>query len=430
MSGPNVTPVPINGVFRSSDAAGMQAGNNFSQVNSFRISAVIDRLSLHLSGSYVDDKFEFSNLCLSLSRGIDYAIVNGEVPVRVTDLPPLLKQLCLRKKDSYLAASVVVLMISVKNACETGWFAEADSKELMGLAAELLGSDCGFNVGLRCSDSVISTIMSRFYPRIKMHHMLAYREVKPGYDAYLIDFLIGKDMKFPNERTINVFVVQTDNIETSSCLITPPNVNFFVNGVGVEKRTNTFLDPGPQIPTAVTQFLRYGSNVLQAIGEFNGNYIIVVGVMTAASNPGSNCLKEYELSAPAFVDSDSEIIEGPSRVSINCPISFKRIKTPVKGHLCKHFQCFDYDNYVDINSRRPSWRCPHCNQSVCFTDIRVDQKIVFILKEVDTSASEIIVSSDGSWTAVSKTDESIRDPENKILDKGDDGKQQPMMDLT
>nr|GEY62060.1 E4 SUMO-protein ligase PIAL2 [Tanacetum cinerariifolium] len=39
-------------------------------------------------------------------------------------------------------------------------------------------------------------------------------------------------------------------------------------------------------------------------------------------------------------------------------------------------RCFDFDNYVDINSRRPPWRCPLCGQSVCFTDIRIDQGMV------------------------------------------------------
>nr|GEZ47534.1 E4 SUMO-protein ligase PIAL2-like isoform X2 [Tanacetum cinerariifolium] len=39
-------------------------------------------------------------------------------------------------------------------------------------------------------------------------------------------------------------------------------------------------------------------------------------------------------------------------------------------------RCFDFDNYVDINSRRPSWCCPLCGQSVCFTDIRIDKGMV------------------------------------------------------
>ncbi|KAM7494301.1 hypothetical protein LguiB_028910 [Lonicera macranthoides] len=31
--------------------------------------------------------------------------------------------------------------------------------------------------------------------------------------------------------------------------------------------------------------------------------------------------------------------------------------------------CSDFDNFMDINSIRPSWRCPYCNQYVCFTNI-------------------------------------------------------------
>ena len=96
--------------------------------------------------------------------------------------------------------------------------------------------------------------------------------------------------------------------------------------------------------------------------------------------------------------------------------SFSRIKTPVKGHSCKHLQvsnpclskncfiaftrtlefgkftllslpfpspcqCFDFNNYVGMNSRRPLWRCPHCSQSVCFTDIRIDQSMVKASKD-------------------------------------------------
>lgn len=168
-----------------------------------------------------------------------------------------------------------------------------------------------------------------------------------------------------------------------------------------------------------------------------GNYIIIVAFMSMISNPISPTLPNYVPPVAAAPDPDNELTEGPSTTSLNCPIryyfyfyfcfiliqialhlsslinvfkskflflfSFKRIKTPVKGQLCKHrqvsdekgvyvflhrreivitcfriypLQCFDYDNYVDINSRRPSWKCPHCSQSVCFTDIRIDRIMV------------------------------------------------------
>ncbi|WJX11255.1 E4 SUMO-protein ligase pial1 [Trifolium repens] len=99
---------------------------------------------------------------------------------------------------------------------------------------------------------------------------------------------------------------------------------------------------------------------------------------------------------PAVEYSDSDIVEGESRISLNCPISFTRIKTPVKGHSCKHFQCFDFDNFVEINCKRPSWRCPHCNRCVCYTEIRLDRNMIEILEKVGDNIKEVIVHADGS----------------------------------
>lgn len=213
-------------------------------------------------------------------------------------------------------------------------------------------------------------------------------------------------MSSPGDK-IRLFVAQTYSIETSYCLISPPKVNFLLNGKAVERRSSLVMDTGPQIPTAVTHLLKYGLNLLQAVGEFNGNYLVVVAVMSEMPKADSNALQDYEQHAPSTVDSDFEIIEEPSRISLNCPISIRRIRTPVKGHSCKHIQCFDFDNYVDINSRRPSWRCPHCNQHVCFADIRIDQKMVKVLKEVEANVSDIVFSSDGSWQAVKNSDAAI-----------------------
>ncbi|CAA2992412.1 E4 SUMO- ligase PIAL2-like isoform X2 [Olea europaea subsp. europaea] len=262
--------------------------------------------------------------------------------------------------------------------------------------------------------------MSRFYPTMKMGHIFAFLEIQPGYGTYVRDFQISKNVQFSQEDKIRLFVVQADSIETSSCLISPPKMNFLLNGKGVERRTNLHTDTGPQIPTLVTHMLKYGSNLLQAVGEFNGNYIIAVAFMRTMSTPDINAIEDYVQHVPEAIDSDSEIIEGPSRISINCPISFRRIKTPVKGHSCKHLQCFDYDNYVNINSRRPSWRCPHCNQHVCFTDIRLDQKMAKVLKEVGPNVKEVIISSDGSWNAVIETEDTTKKPEDKTSNVGHD----------
>ncbi|CAA0838789.1 RING/U-box superfamily protein [Striga hermonthica] len=415
MAGTAVTPPPAAGIPVTDGSAALKSSLSASDWNSFRMSAVMDRLLAHIYGNRKSETVEFLNLCLSLARSIDFAIGNNEVPSRSPDLPSLVKKVvCQYKTDSVLQASIMVLMISVKSACQTGWFSVADSDELSNLTKEIETNFCSVS---NCNNqpdhhlSIISTIMSRFYPRIKLGHILALLEVKPGYDAYVKDFQISKNISTSPQDKIRLLVVQTDNTETSACLVSPAKVNFLLNGRGVERRTNHSLDTGPQIPTIVNNLLKYGTNLLQAVGEFNGNYCIAVAFTSEVPNPDNNTLQDYEQHAPATVDADSEIIVGPSRISLNCPISFKKIKTPVKGHSCKHIQCFDFDNYVDINSRRPSWRCPHCNQHVSFTDIRIDQKMFKILKEAGSHVSNVTISSDGSWSATTaETDDTTQKP--------------------
>lgn len=386
-----------------------------SYVNSFRISAVADRLFTHIRAGTKTDSIEFFNLCLSLARGIDYAVANNEVPSRAPDLPLLLKQVCQRKNDPLLQAAIMVLMISVKNACRNRWFTEKDNEELHILSNEIGSSFCSVDMNTEVSSFLptISTIMSRFYPQMRMGQILAFLEAKPGYGAYVKDFQIQKNGRSSPQDKIRLLVAQTDNIETSSCIISPPQVNFLLNGKGVERRTNLYMDTGPQIPTTVTHMLKYGTNLLQAVGQFNGNYIIVVAFMSMNSTSGRPMLPDYIQPAVNAIDSDSEIIEGPSRISLNCPISFRRINTPVKGHSCKHLQCFDFDNFVEINSRRPSWRCPHCNQCICFTDIHIDQNMVKVLREVGENVVDVMFSADGSWKAVTESDEHKDKPHDK-----------------
>nr|XP_016457245.1 PREDICTED: E4 SUMO-protein ligase PIAL2-like isoform X2 [Nicotiana tabacum] len=426
MAGTTVNSLPTAGVNVGVDGGANNRVSSASYVNSFRISAVVDRLAMHVCAQPKIDPQEFVHLCLSLARGIDFAIANQEVPNKAHDLPLLVKQVCRRHCDSSMLAHVMVLMISVKNACHCGWFTEKDTEELRNLANELSSSFCStldFKTEPSSSLTIISTIMSRFYPRMKMGQIICFLEAKPGFGAYVNDFQITKNTNLSKGEKVRLFVAQIDNLENALCLITPPQVNFLLNGTAVGWRSNVLMGSGPQLPTPVPQMLKFGTNLLQAVGQFNGNYIIAVAFMSEISTPVEATLPDYEQPPVSSIDPDSEIIEGPSRISLNCPISFKRIKTPVKGHSCKHLQCFDFDNYVDINSRRPSWRCPHCNQHVCFTDIRIDQDMDKVLIEVGEDVTDVMISSDGSWKAIMESDDHTEKPRDKIPDFTQDSPQ-------
>lgn len=350
---------------------------------------------------------DFFQLCIVLAKSIDSAVVYNQIPTMVHELPQLVRQVFERKDDIRLQPAIMVLMLSVKNACRSGWFRVTDTDELLTMSKEL--SSRFTSTGELSSPEthnathIISGIIPRFYPRLSLAAILVSLEAKPGYEVLVVDFHIAK--KPASHEKIHLFIARTDNMETSACLVTPPQVNFLLNGRGVEKRSIVSMDTGPQMPTDVTGMLKIGTNLLQAIGEFNGNYIIAITIMSAcpSASPASK-LFDYVPPAASSFSQDDEIIEGPSKISLHCPISYRRIVTPVKGSMCRHHQCFDYENFMEINSRRPSWRCPYCNRSISCPDLRIDQKMLKVLKEVGENALDVLISGDGSWKAITTSD--------------------------
>ncbi|KAL5199995.1 hypothetical protein ABZP36_021198 [Zizania latifolia] len=314
----------------------------------------------------------------------------------------------------------MVLMLSCKNACSSKWFQPTDCTDILRMANEISGNFCT-PISQSDNDStviqIISTIMPRYYPQLKFERLITSLGAKVGYDVLMADFFINRNM--PQDEKINLIVVQKENLDASSCVTNPPHVSFLVNGKGVDKRTNVSMETGPQFPTDITKMLKYGANIIQAVGYFNANYIIAVAFLRKLVSFDAPNLNDYV--QPVVADpSDSDILEGPSRVSLKCPISFRRIKTPIKGCLCKHYQCFDYNNYMEMNLRKPTWRCPCCNTPSNFIDLRIDQKMIKILQETGNDTIDVLVFADGSWKAVSTHDEkSDRHASDVIQQNGD-----------
>ncbi|KAJ0971486.1 hypothetical protein J5N97_019445 [Dioscorea zingiberensis] len=369
------------------------------QANALRLEMIVHRLAMHFRNGVRNE--EFSELCFFLARGIDYALTYGDLPSIAHHLPSLIRQVFEQRKCTPLQSAILVLMISVKNACQNGWFHLPDINEILRMTNELCSNFCtAASVSIDPAKVIgtISEVIPRYYPQLKFCRPVVSFEAKAGYEILLADFQIPRNTR-PEEEIV-LFVTQTDNLETSSCIISPPQVSILINGKALEKRSNVSLDHGPQFPTDITKMLKYGTNIIQALGYFSGNYIITIAFISKITSTSAPILKDY---VPPVVSTgekntqDFDIIEGPSRISLNCPISLRRIKTPVKGFLCKHHQCFDYDNFLEMNSRKPSWRCPYCNQPTSCIDLRVDQNMIKILKTVGEDIADVVISADGSW---------------------------------
>uniref|UniRef100_A0A672YFU1 Zinc finger, MIZ-type containing 2 n=1 Tax=Sphaeramia orbicularis TaxID=375764 RepID=A0A672YFU1_9TELE len=89
------------------------------------------------------------------------------------------------------------------------------------------------------------------------------------------------------------------------------------------------------------------------------------------------------------------------RVSLKCPITFRRIQLPARGHDCRHIQCFDLESYLQLNCERGTWRCPVCNKTALLEGLEVDQYMLGILIYVQNSEyEEISIDPVCSWKPV------------------------------
>nr|CAB3469757.1 unnamed protein product [Digitaria exilis] len=267
-------------------------------VNAIRLKAIGDRIMTHLRGMRgVLPIAEFAHLVYAFARGIDFAVSAGDIPAMAGEIPGILRKVYELKKQTFIQSSLLVLAISCKvNFC------------------------------------------FMYYPRLKFERLITSIEAKVGYDVLMADFFIQRHLS--RDEKIRLIVVQKENLDASSCITSPPHVSFLVNGKGVDKRTNVSMDVGPQFPSDITKMLKYGANIIQAVGYFNANYIIAVAFVNSMTSFSAPKLDVY--AQPTTVcPTDSDVLEGPSRVSLNCPISFRRIRTPIKGRLCKHYQILE-----------------------------------------------------------------------------------------
>lgn len=117
------------------------------------------------------------------------------------------------------------------------------------------------------------------------------------------------------------------------------------------------------------------------------------------------------------MDRDRDAVEQTAlKVMLKCPITFKKITLPARGHDCKHIQCFDLESYLQLNCERGSWRCPVCKYVFgCFfwkfffnvwfyskpaqlEGLEVDQYMWGILNTlVNSDVDEVTIDSSANW---------------------------------
>ncbi|KAJ7324396.1 hypothetical protein JRQ81_017416, partial [Phrynocephalus forsythii] len=146
---------------------------------------------------------------------------------------------------------------------------------------------------------------------------------------------------------------------------------------------------------------------------------VLQGLLKKRLLPAEHCITKIKRnfssvaasSGNATLNGEDGVEQTAIKVSLKCPITFRRIQLPARGHDCKHVQCFDLESYLQLNCERGTWRCPVCNKTALLEGLEVDQYMWGILNAIQNSEfEEVTIDPTCSWRPVPiKSDIHIKD---------------------
>ncbi|XP_037536751.1 zinc finger MIZ domain-containing protein 2 [Nematolebias whitei] len=152
---------------------------------------------------------------------------------------------------------------------------------------------------------------------------------------------------------------------------------------------------------------------------------VLQGLMKKRLLPAEHCVTKIKrnfssgsIAGTPGLNGEDGVEQTAIRVSLKCPITFRRIQLPARGHDCRHIQCFDLESYLQLNCERGTWRCPVCNKTALLEGLEVDQYMLGILIYVQNSDyEEITIDPVCCWKPVPvKPDIHVKeDPDGPVL---------------
>ncbi|XP_067114718.1 zinc finger MIZ domain-containing protein 2 isoform X1 [Osmerus mordax] len=124
---------------------------------------------------------------------------------------------------------------------------------------------------------------------------------------------------------------------------------------------------------------------------------VLQGLMKKRLLPAEHCITKIKrnfssgtIPGTPGLNGEDGVEQTAIKVSLKCPITFRRIQLPARGHDCRHIQCFDLESYLQLNCERGTWRCPVCNKTALLEGLEVDQYMLGILIYIQNSDYEEI----------------------------------------
>ncbi|CAA7258697.1 unnamed protein product [Cyclocybe aegerita] len=217
--------------------------------------------------------------------------------------------------------------------------------------------------------------------------------------------------------TSSIFFAGTNTFRTNllpcpiefppTCEVRVNNVQITANLKGLKKK------PGTAPPPDITKLCRItGSNRVEMVYvnsqqpvQSKKYYIVVILVETTTIDALVENLKtQHRRSAQDIqqkmrqaLSDDDDIIAGPQKMSLKCPLTFVRISTPCRSFKCVHPQCFDATSWFTMMEQTTTWLCPVCERILDHRDLILDGYFEEILQQTPESVEDVMVEADGQW---------------------------------
>ncbi|XP_078316465.1 zinc finger MIZ domain-containing protein 1-like isoform X2 [Crassostrea virginica] len=133
---------------------------------------------------------------------------------------------------------------------------------------------------------------------------------------------------------------------------------------------------------------------------------VLQGLLKKRLLPAEHCITKIKrnftsVTNNSTLNGEDGVEQTAIKVSLKCPITFRRIMLPARGHECKHIQCFDLESYLQLNTERGSWRCPVCSKTALLEGLEIDQYIWGILTNLHTTEfEEVTIDPMAAWKPV------------------------------
>ncbi|SSD62168.1 uncharacterized protein SCODWIG_03930 [Saccharomycodes ludwigii] len=115
-------------------------------------------------------------------------------------------------------------------------------------------------------------------------------------------------------------------------------------------------------------------------------------------------------------EDDDDLITTSMILSLQCPISYCKMKYPARSIYCKHLQCFDALWFIESQRQVPSWQCPVCQLKISMKDLAICEFMSDIIQNTNDNVEQVEIELDGTWKVIKEEkdrDEDLSDGETK-----------------